>query len=547
MVASSRHRSPNTILVVSDLHLTSGINAQTGRWSPTEDFFWDEEFRDFLTYHTDRSRCTLVINGDWFDFLQVLVFPTDDEKRRFGIDSADIDRVYGLGCSEPACVFEMAKMLGGHPVLFDALGDFLAGGNELKIVKGNHDVELFWPAVQELLRSDLLRRARRTGKRVVPGQIEFLPWIFYVPGRLYVEHGNQYEPTCAFRNFLFPMLPFPYAGGRDHLELDLSGLLVRYLTNRIEPIFPLADNVRPLTDVYVMLWKNHPWLAARTFGKALRFVLKAFAKARALQGGAARQRYIEIRRENARLIDEQAQRFSGGAPGSERRLADALHGIHSRAPKPTFEQGAWRFLRKILWATIRRLVWLLPVYVLTLIPGVSQWVVARLDALDIPWLSGAVHFLEDVNVFQILLLAIAVVVVLAFRHLVVTRKRQREDDAILPDVGMAMRRYARHIADTLDVPFVTFGHTHSTDVVHLDGGRKYFNTGTWMTTISDDDPLVRGVREFTFLKVSGNDAVLLHWDPEREEPRPVIVVETQPLLSDVEDSLLKVFLAAFKR
>lgn len=312
-------------------------------------------------------------------------------------------------------------------------------------------------------------------------------------------------------------------------------------------MFPLADNVRPLTDVYVMLWKNHPWLAARTIGKALRFVLKAFGKARALQEKPARQRYREIAKENDRLIGEQAKHFLRGKPGAVSHLARALHELYHRAPTPIFELGAGKFLMGIIGASLRRVVWLIPLYALTLIPGVSQWAVDQVDSLGIAWLSYAVDALEKFNLFQIFLLALAVILVLTVRHLISRRRERKPDDAILPDTGTAMRAYARHIADTLDVRFVTFGHTHSTDILRLDDERKYFNTGTWMTTLSDDDPLVRGVREFTFLRVSDERADLVHWDPERMEPRPVIVVEAEQPVTDVEDSLLKVFLAAIKR
>ena len=65
------------ILVISDLHMTGGRSSDTGTWSPTEDFFQDEEFALFLAHYCREGRTTtLVINGDLFDFLQVIEFPT---------------------------------------------------------------------------------------------------------------------------------------------------------------------------------------------------------------------------------------------------------------------------------------------------------------------------------------------------------------------------------------------------------------------------------------------------------------------------------------
>lgn len=42
----------------------------------------------------------------------------------------------------------------------------------------------------------------------------------YVPGLLYVEHGNQYEYTTSIRNFLNPELPIDYPGTGKQIELE---------------------------------------------------------------------------------------------------------------------------------------------------------------------------------------------------------------------------------------------------------------------------------------------------------------------------------------
>ncbi|MBM2846354.1 MAG: hypothetical protein HW407_1666, partial [Bacteroidetes bacterium] len=193
-------------LVVSDFHVTSGKDQVSGRWSPTEDFFWDDTFRDFLAAHATRSPTTLIINGDLFDFLQVLVFPTVEEREEYQIPVEEIDRAYGLQCSEACCEFQIEQIMDGHEGMFQALADFLAAGNNLRILKGNHDIQIHWPKVQERIFLRLQRFAERTNGKIAREQVKFLPWFYYVPGLLYVEHGNQFEETTAFRNFLTPIL-----------------------------------------------------------------------------------------------------------------------------------------------------------------------------------------------------------------------------------------------------------------------------------------------------------------------------------------------------
>ncbi|MBM2840856.1 MAG: hypothetical protein HW412_1384, partial [Bacteroidetes bacterium] len=225
--------TPKRYLVVSDFHMTSGKNPLTGRWSPTEDFFWDEEFRDFLSYYTDSTRTTLIINGDLFDFIQVLIIPTEAEKKEFRIADEEVNTTYGLQCSEGCCEYQVVQMMNGHPVFFNALAAFLAKGNDIKILKGNHDIQLHWLGVQRQIVEHLADLVQRKGTQLNSRQVEFLPWFYYVPDLLYVEHGNQFEATTAFRNFLHPLLPSSNRKRRNpQLELDLSSFLVRYLTNR---------------------------------------------------------------------------------------------------------------------------------------------------------------------------------------------------------------------------------------------------------------------------------------------------------------------------
>ncbi len=514
-----------TILVVSDLHFTTGRDPASGRWAPTEDFFWDEEFREFLTFYARRGPCTLVLNGDWLDFMQVTSLPTADERVAYGIPDQDLSRLYGLRCSAPVAAYQVDKIIDGHPVFFRALAGFLASGHELKVLKGNHDIQLFWPEVQERILRRLCELAPATKRRVVAGAVEFLPWVYYVPGLLYVEHGNQLEESCAFRNFLTPRLPARPRGVSRYIELDLSGLLVRYLTNRVEPENPLADNVRPLSDFYVMLAKKDPLFALRIFGTALRYVLKACAKATRLRTGRARAEWRRIHRENDEAIAGEARRFTAAKPNEEARLATSLRRLYDVTPTPILEQGPARFLRSVLRRPMLLALWLVPLYLLTYLPAVTRWLLGCIDSADIPAAAAVADTLDALNLLSFgLLVAFGLLVVVVLR-LLPRRRRRTVGSSTFPDVSMVLREYAGTVSRELGVPFVTFGHTHYADTAPLPGGGRYFNTGTWMGIVASREQLYRELHQFTYLAVAAGKGELLHWNADRSEPQPVIVMD----------------------
>jgi UDP-2,3-diacylglucosamine pyrophosphatase LpxH len=270
------------ILVISDLHMTSGKNPLTKVWAATEDFFWDNDFSRFIKYYQDDSPSLLIINGDLFDFMQVLIFPDEEEQKEYSIDKNEINLKYGLRTSESASVFQIDKIFEGHIEFFKALASFLSKGNYVKILKGNHDIQLFWPKVQEQIIKNLEGLVNSDKKSFVHSNLEFLPWFFLIPDKIFVEHGNQYEYTTSFRNFLYPYLPFDYEDAGRQIELDLSSFLVRYFSNKMEAINPLADNIRPLSKYLGEFWKNYPFIFITSLGTALRYLLKAFNKAKSL-------------------------------------------------------------------------------------------------------------------------------------------------------------------------------------------------------------------------------------------------------------------------
>jgi len=92
-----------------------------------------------------------------------------------------------------------------------------------------------------------------------------------------------------------------------------------------------------------------------------------------------------------------------------------------------------------------------------------------------------------------------------------------------------MRRAAAEIARMVDVPVVSFGHSHD-EVLwrNMGPGERdswYFNTGTWIAVFTHDVLLPRERVQFTFLRVRDATGELLHWSPGRGEPLPVILLD----------------------
>ena len=98
-----------------------------------------------------------------------------------------------------------------------------------------------------------------------------------------------------------------------------------------------------------------------------------------------------------------------------------------------------------------------------------------------------------------------------------------------------LRIAAARIAALLDVPIVTFGHTHEEVVSRSSGAiaRWYFNTGTWVAVFSHDVLVPRPTVQYTFLRVRDHDAELLQWSPGRSGALPIVLLEDDGVEPDL--------------
>jgi UDP-2,3-diacylglucosamine pyrophosphatase LpxH len=224
-------------IIVSDLHLGAGF-AQAG--NALEDFTQDAEFAQFLKEMREESdaegmECELILAGDIMEFLQVpsfdefdptKIYPPEDYRSSSGEDSLK----------------KVNLIIAGHPVFFTALRDFLNAASPIRratIIKGNHDVNLHWMAVQDRIREAV----GATGER--RPLLTFEERCISREG-IYVEHGNQYaERVNRFDSFEEPHNP----ADEDQLVLVPGSRFVIDFFSSVERERYWVDGVKPITSL----------------------------------------------------------------------------------------------------------------------------------------------------------------------------------------------------------------------------------------------------------------------------------------------------------
>ena len=220
-------------LLFSDVHLGADLVQHAAPWTASRlqaAHRIDHELGTMLDHYRENSDPVrpwrLVIAGDFIDLVGMsisaaapLVTPlTEDELE------------HGLGSTEDHAAFKMRAVAVRHDLLFRKLARFVAAGHSLVFVRGNHDVEFYWESAQRAFLDSLLERSEfaldaASERKDFEARIEFRHWFYYVRGLLYVEHGHQYDPTCAYHHVLAPRSP------RDprRISYSFSDILLRYV------------------------------------------------------------------------------------------------------------------------------------------------------------------------------------------------------------------------------------------------------------------------------------------------------------------------------
>lgn len=493
------------IVVVSDLHLSEGRREQTRKLSPAEDFFFDEAFARFLSYLNttgSNDQVHLVINGDFFDFLQVSISAADIDCCEHLANLSPKERAYicgyGAKTDEQSTILKLEKIARGHRVFFRALGEFVVAGHRLTVVIGNHDIELFWPGVRDRFRALLgveeLMTASADGGRP-EANIEFASGFFYDPDyELYAEHGHQYDALNSFRYPLHPVLPLK----TKEVNLPVGSLFVRYLLNQIERINPFADNIKPNTKYVALALKNNPWAFRRLLWLLWRFIV-TLAKSYRRSGHLSQYRasdLVDFKEETDKRIAETSSQFriagDPHSPGHPLHRVLALHKLPINDSKGRF---AWRSFLSYL-----------DVWFFLLGGAAAATFIVSVMAQGIA------------NVLSAISLGITIIGVVAGNLFF----------SVEPAMSRENRRAANEIGRIFNdsknpLRYVTFGHTHKPDILTTDNGTLYFNTGTWGVIFNDEEQLIREKEQFALLLISnpGDEPQLLRWNDAVGIPEPL--------------------------
>ena len=232
-------------IVVSDFHLGAGPPDITQ--NPLEDFIADDTFAQFLEAiraesDRDQKDVELIINGDFFEFLQVPAVDQFDPYRTYPPEAY-------YDSSQESSVKRLDLITTGHPTVFDALSDFIqveAPRRRMTLIKGNHDVNLYWPGVKQRLREVLGATGRRASMLLFAERYVSREGIF-------VEHGHQYtEQLNRWENFDDPR----DQDDTDQLEYPPGSQFVIEFFNAIERERVWTDSLKPLTS---LAWYGLQW------------------------------------------------------------------------------------------------------------------------------------------------------------------------------------------------------------------------------------------------------------------------------------------------
>jgi len=230
--------------VVSDLHLGAGHAYKGGNL--LEDFRADEVFVDFLHHiwhESERDNCEieLIINGDLFEFLQVPAVDNYDPTTPYPKEAY-------LDSSEAASIKRLNNIVEGHQRIFSAFSDFMhvEASRSITLIKGNHDVNLFWPGVKNRLREILGASGMRASLLRFANE-------FISREQIYVEHGHQHaERINSYTDSFDPCSP----DDPDQLFYPIGSQFVINFLNRVEPGWWFVDHIKPIP---MLIWFALHW------------------------------------------------------------------------------------------------------------------------------------------------------------------------------------------------------------------------------------------------------------------------------------------------
>jgi UDP-2,3-diacylglucosamine pyrophosphatase LpxH len=459
---------PHNLLVLSDVHLGSDLVQHAQPDAPTLGravLARDRELVALLDWYRTHRRAgrpwKLVIAGDFVDFVGMCVGAQPGE---LSTELTDEERDHGLGSAVDHTLAKLRRVAAHHEPVFRALARFVADGNTLVVVRGNHDVDLHWPEVQAAFRAVMDAHAPGAG-----GGVEFCDWFYYEKDRVFVEHGHQYDDFCSYEHLLHPVMP---SDPRRSLR-SLSDILLRYVVRPTRGLKETGHDMASAIDYLrfgVSLGARGILALGRRFVSAV-LVLVAI--------------WREHMSDAARWVREEHERKMALLAEARELSLVQLHAL-AKLQRPPMTRSLLRILAAVMLdrvaltvVALAGLIWLL----------VARWT---------PMLG--------------IELAVATVLLGALFWL-----WRRARGAI--DASDALREHAARIARVFPATFVVMGHTHLPEVRRAPQGEAtYVNLGAWAEEEASegDEPVLPATR--THLVVEEVDGVavasLYRWTGE---------------------------------
>lgn len=275
-------RAEHTI-VVSDIHLADAEppHPKNPLWKRFKRprYFIDSSFRDMLESLQSPARglkgpIELVLNGDVLDFDSVMATPDPGEP--LGTNLSWLERRRGLSSEEAKSRFKLSCILKDHHVWVEAVRRFIASGNRLVWVIGNHDMELHWPSVQEALLQAIARDPESRSR------VRFCEWFYVSNGDTLIEHGNQYDAYSLCAN---PINPLIRKGQKVFVRIPFGNLAGKYMLNGMGLFNPHAESsfIRSsVKDYFVFYYKyvlqTQPFIMITWFWGAIATLLYSISE-----------------------------------------------------------------------------------------------------------------------------------------------------------------------------------------------------------------------------------------------------------------------------
>ncbi len=471
----------HNLLVLSDVHLGSDLVHHAQPDAPARSAQTDQRDAELVAlfdWYREHPHgglpWRLVIAGDFVDFVGMSV-PIPPSGLHTLPDADEV--AHGLGSAEDHTIYKLRCVARRHAAVFESLARFVAAGNTLVIVRGNHDVDFHWPSVKDEFVRQLSMHAV-----IERGRVEFSPWFYYEEGRVFVEHGHQYDRYCSHEHLLEPVSPRDPRRSSRSLSDVLLREVVRHTRGLVETGHERAGILHYVTFGFRLGFSGMTRLAER------------FARAVATLFGMWREHASEGAR---RIRARHEQRMAELAARLDVKL-EALRALSSLQRPPVTRS----FARLAMTVMLDRL----------LLAALGALAVALAFVLAPAWQ----HALA-------VTCAVCVVLFVASRLLALARRD------IEP--SSELRERAANVARLFPAAFVVMGHTHLPEVRPAGTQATYVNLGAWAEGGEPEALPVTQTHLVVHDAVDGRPVAELRiWDA-RTGPRRFVSLDPPPSVS----------------